>query len=313
MTVARGSFLERQNTPHAIRQLAAATWFYGRARAVRTVEVLLVVLVPCLLSIAAAFYHALDTTAAFAGFTLAIIDVAILYPLANRARRAGAQVQERFDVGVLGLPAMSSRLDDAPDTEAIDAAAKRILSRHDVRARYENWYAPEFASLAPPLDRLACQRTNSVWDCDLRSWFQWSLLALVVAVSTIIFGLDVYLQRTGQWLLVAFLFPLLPAYLWTIREIQDQLEARGDRRDLRRLVCRLWDGYLGQRVSVEDAVRGSEDVQGALFLSRATAPPVPQALYRALRPRFEALMNESASTLVNDVRMRRPEFIRQDN
>jgi hypothetical protein len=302
-------FVERENAQGSIRLLAAANTFYGRARTVRAVQVFAIVLIPCALSVAAAFDHTVDLTAAFVGFLLSLIDASILYPIVKVAQRRGAQIQERFDSQVLGLPLLPSRVDGGPDSESIDAAARHTLRKAKAGEGYRNWYAPALGRLRPPLDRLGCQRTNSVWDDGLRAWFQWILFVALVVVSSIIFGIDIYLTRPGGWLITALFFPLLPAYLWTIREVQDQREARGSRRDLRRLTCRLWDGFLDGRLSVDDVIRGSEDLQAAIFVSRATAPPVPQLLYKVLRNRFESEMVESAMILVEDVETRRPELL----
>src|SRR5665213_367432 len=103
---------DRQNASRNLKLLAAASTFNGAARRIRAIEITIIVALPCVLSVAAAFFHSFDTLAAFSGFVLSLLDVCVLYPIVSSSQRAGAQVQEFFDIAVLRLPSVHSRLYD---------------------------------------------------------------------------------------------------------------------------------------------------------------------------------------------------------
>lgn len=289
----------RQNADSVLIVRAAFEGYYRRVQRLRVLQLIFVVTLPTILAFSAAMWRNLTPVSALAGIVMLLLDAAALYPVQAAFRADGAQTQERFECNVLALPISKARLIGAPEIEEIQDIGRATMPTIPTE-RLQDWYPPSLSNIPLEAARFACMRQSAAWDSDLRAWYAWILGSggMLVVIAAIAAGLVAKLSLADA--LVAIALPLMPALVWTTREIWDQVAARRAGIDLRAAICGAWDEVLAHKLTVDEAFARAIQIQDALYFSRATAPGVPGFVYRLLRSRFQQRMGDSATELIRN-------------
>ena len=266
------SIQEKQNLPESLEKLAAQHLLYGRAKKMRNISILLIVLVAILGFIASVagkqdFIHYVPVLTLLIWF----LDQQFFKRRESRCKTEAATIQEDFDCFVLDLPWPSHKELQRPTPDRVRQLAAAVASKPEVLEKFKNWYPPEVILQDPILSRVRCQRMNCWWDVNLRhrwsavlKWFFWVFAVLVLSLS-IVTGITVLK-------LIAVIASNIRILAWGLGEINDQDEAvaRIDR------IHRHISNLCGQKeISLNDVRR----IQDEIFEHRRLNPPVPDWFY----------------------------------
>ncbi len=289
-----------QNTAKQLERLAAQRYLYSRAKRLLTGQLFLDLVSPIMLAMIVALFPNFGIYAALIAFIILVSDFS-LESLQSSKREQAAGVQELFDCELLDLQCHDLIARNIPDTIEIMEAAEKYKRSDPTYQALKDWYSPEVDALPLYLARLVCQRSNCLWDVQLRQkYLQWVgavffILCVIVITVALIRGLTV-----GNFLLVV-VAPLLPAIGWIIRELRGQNEAIRRKDTLKRYAEELWTDALKKYAAVEEIERKSRALQDQIYSNRCSNPLILDAFYKRLLPKDEAKMNRSAKELADEV------------
>lgn len=290
------AIVKQQNTPAAIQQLAAQRQLYREAKRVDTIRfcvsltlALASFLLPYIWSSGAPWLRAST------GLWL-IFDCVVLRGLARSLHSRAALIQELFDTKVLMLPWNEVIAREKPIHEHIVGAVRRFVSYKGDLEKLKNWY-PDVSRLPLPSARLVCQRTNIVWDGQLRQRYSTIILLLTLGLggATIVYAL-----LTGSTILDYLLtfLPAMPALILGAEIVKEQREAVERLDKLQGSIRSLWIEALSGEI--EDFVTQSRTLQDQIVVNRKRNPLVPEIVYRWLRDRYEADSWKSAECMIQE-------------
>jgi len=210
----------------------------------------------------------------------------------NVAAKA-AEIQERFDQRVFGMPELVTRVPSASIEEVVQLVGddKAALADAD-RERIKDWY-PFDGRVDGAMSIAIAQRANAAYSERLLNANAnvWLTVTLAWSATAVIIGVIVGLTFTQFLLGVAL--PLLPALL----DVWDQF----------RLTKRAGEVRRAMADDIEKAVRGRSDRelspedlllwQDQTYELRRTSPQVPNLVYKRARDRNEQAMHTAAAEL----------------
>lgn len=288
------SWLEQQNGDRPLTYRAASDVYWCDVQRLRGFQLGLVVLLPVALAVIAQFQPTLVTTADLISFILTVLDASIIYPMITAFRSKAATAQDAFDAVAYSLPNPPVRYLDEDDHSEIYAAARRQNAKRLPRNR--DWYSPELGELPVQLGRLACMREAVAWDGGLRWRYVFALAVVLVLAVTAIVVYSVFLKMGITDVVVKLLYPLIPAIVWTAREIWDQWDSARRADLLRKRLDDTWRCALSAGVPLSNLDAIASACQLHIFTYRERTSPVPDAFYRLLR----GLHTESARSAARD-------------
>ena len=266
------SIQEKQNLLESLEKLAAQRLLYGRAKKMRNISILLILLV-AILGLIASVAEKQDFIQYVPVLILLIwfLDQQFFKRRESRYKTEAATIQEDFDCFVLDLPWPSHKGLQRPTPDRIRQLAATVASKPEVLEKLKNWYVPEVILQDSILSRVRCQRMNCWWDVNLRHrWsavlkrFFWVFVVLVLSLSVV--------TEITVLKLIAVIASNIRILAWGFGEINDQDEAvaRIDR------IHRHISNLCGQKeISLNDVRR----IQDEIFEHRRLNPPVPDWFY----------------------------------
>jgi hypothetical protein len=217
----------------------------------------------------------------------------------NLAAKA-AEIQERFDQWVFGMPELATRVPSASMEEIVQLVGTDKTTVADANKEdLKNWY-PFDEHVDGVISIAIAQRANTAYSERLLNANAnvWLTITLAWSGAAVIVGVIVGLTFTQFLLGVAL--PLLPALL----DVWDQFRLTKHAGEVRRAMAD----------DIERAVRGSGDHQltpedlllwqEQTYELRRTSPQVPNLVYKRARDRNEHAMNTAAAELA-EVALRR--------
>jgi len=303
----------QQNSPRHLEQLAAVCGTYGRAKALFTLQFFLTVPAALLSAAFMLFFSGLTVWVVFYSLTVGILDTVFLDRLQKSWKKQAAQIQEKFDCEVLGIPWNHAVAGAGVDSEDVIAAAA-AYSRYRNPERLKDWYPPVVDGLPLPLARLICQRANCWWDSSLRKRAAHVLTALLVSEIVIVFGVALGSHNTSvEGLIIAVYAPLAPSVLWTLKERYRQLDAATTLDSLRAHVESVWQESVdGDEANAETMLLKSRQIQNLVFAQRASNPLIYDWVNDLIHPNQQQSMREKAQELVSTARNLRGGVCRPD-
>jgi len=293
-----------QNTPRHLEQLAAQRELYSEAKIIQAVEMISALLPPLLLLFALLIGERLYVYAALLGCILAVLDVALWSPLQKKKRQAAAIIQELFDCEVFGMPWNSVEAGQRPTPELVAKYAEKYNKKVHKGSPIDKWYSPDIGALPLPLARVACQRSNIVWDLELRRRYVFRIAFLLSFLTVGVVVLALVRGLTVEGFLLSIVLPLVPAYVVGLQQIFDQREAMVRLDRLLDHATRLWDNALEREVSEATLDQESRRLQDQIFSHRAQTPTIFDWIYKRLRGEQERLMYKGIEDLVEEARKR---------
>lgn len=289
----------RQNDLEALRYRAAADHYFGIVGRLRKLE-LLFVMVSVALSVYAILQPGLQYQAAVTGVFLAGFDSSYIYYAIGKNRRKAAQCSELFDAYVFSS-VRRAQLAPCPFYEEIASVGDRRLQNDALASRLRDWYDRGLESFGPARSHLAALRLNAAWDSALRTPYVRIFTTALIVSAVVVIYICGDKQVPVDRLVTNILAPLLPALLWALRELVDQLDARERKSEFRRCVDEAWQRALTETDS-DTIARMADDLQGILFSYRAVDVSVPGWLYLVNRARLHREMSALSERLREDVK-----------
>lgn len=280
-TLMMSDIAERQNSPDALKRLAAQRWLYGKAKDLagwRLGSGLLAVAL--LASVPFVEWEPHRRLATIVVVLLWFLDHCALIPWAEKKKQEAAAIQEDFDCIVLDLPWPEHSGVERPTDDRV----KELATTADWRAArgdLAHWYSVADIPADPIAARLHCQRANCRWDSGLRS--EWTLLvttavavvAALAVATTSLAGVTVFDT------VLAFAAGLRLA--WLVPEVRGHFDARKRVGRLHRFLSRA-----GKRAE-DQTLCDVRLVQARIFEHRRLSPTVPDWFFNWKKQRYEAV------------------------
>ena len=288
-----------QNTPRQLERLAAQRYLYSTAKHILIGQLFIDLVSPILLALIVALFPSFGIYGVLIAL-LILVSEFCLEILQSSKREQAAGIQELFDCELLDLQCPDLIARNIPDTVEIMEAAEKYKRSDPTHKALKDWYSPEVDKLPLYLARLICQRSNCLWDVQLRRKYlqdvqiTFIILCTIVVMIALVKGLTV-----GNFLLV-IVAPLLPAIGWIFREFKGQNETIKRKDELKRYAEDLWTDAIKKRVPVEEIEHKSRGLQDQIYSNRCNNPLILDAFYRHLRSKNEVKMNRSAKELTNE-------------
>jgi len=288
-----------QNSEKQLERLAAQRYLYSRAKHVLEVQVAFDLLTPIIIAVAIAIFPRFEVYGAFISVAVAILDVTLETYQSSRKKQA-ADIQETFDCDVLRLESHELKKRRRPLTETIFEAAKRYKRKDPHFTALKNWYPPIVENIPLHLARLVCQRLNCWWDSQLRRRYVQAVGTVLVILFIILLLFSLINGLSLAKFFLAVLIPLLPTFIWAVREFLHQNDAANDKDELRKYSEELWEKALNNEYSVEKTSEESRILQDEIYNNRRSNPFILDWFYNRLKRENEEQMNVKAEELVND-------------
>jgi hypothetical protein len=264
---------------------------------VSSVELVLSVGVPVLLTLVTLFFPRVAMAAAVYGLVLAIVEPVVFDQFRRRFQREGAKLQEQFDCAVLHLPRHEPLTGRDPDPEDVREAARVYRRRPNADQLLRDWYAPAVAGLPLGAARAVCQRINCRWDVAARRRYRGGLAGSGILLVVLALAWNALADRTTLQLVLSFA-ALAPVVKWLLAEWIRHGESIRTNEELKSRADDLWRRALERKISDSALGRESRDLQDAIFLRRQSDPTIFHWLHDRLRPRFERQMHETVEHMV---------------
>ena len=210
--------------------------------------------------------------------------------------KAGAKVQEQFDSEVLKLDWNKLVSGSRVDPEELSAIALGQMSNRE-KKEFEDWYEGAIARLPLPVGRLLCQRTNVVYDLQVRRNYSAALFGVAGVLSVSLFSVGLHQELKLDELIISVGLPVLPLVSFVLREYRKQEDTIESLTTLKGEIEKVWDKALAG-ASAEDLTQSSRALQDAIYRHRASNPLVFDWLYNRLREKSEAQAKHATEKLV---------------
>src|SRR5258708_9206249 len=293
------NIVQEQNKPKQIERLAAQSYLYSTAKRAVIIQTSLDIVSPVVFAILAANFPNFVVYTALGTGIITVLDQ-ILERYQSSHKKQAADIQETFDCDVVEIECRDLAKKNLPDLEEIVEAAENYKRRNNGYTKLVNWYPKIVEQLPLYLARLVCQRENCWWDSQLRRrykrWVQGILLllCLIVAVIGLADGFSF-----GK-LVFVIVIPLLPAFVWAVRESAGQNEAADAKDGLKSFSEELWEKALKKELSVKEVEEKSRHLQDHIYNNRRANPFILDFFYNRLRSMNEFQMKIKADESVDE-------------
>lgn len=285
-----------QNKPERLELLRAQRRFYTRAKNYQNFVAIMALVLPLLVLLFGAKFLAIRPYLGLASIALLLLDVAVLSPKQRASIKAGAKVQEQFDTEVLKLDWNKLVSGSRVDPEELSAIALGQMSNREKKG-FEDWYEGAIARLPLPVGRLLCQRTNVVYDLQVRRNYSAALFGVAGVLSVALFSVGLHQELKLDELIISVGLPVLPLVSFVLREYRKQEDTIESLTTLKGEIEKVWDKALAG-ASAEDLTQSSRALQDAIYRHRASNPLVFDWLYNRLREKSEAQAKHATEKLV---------------
>jgi hypothetical protein len=289
-----------QNHPDCIALLRARRRITGRAKLIQGCYVLFSIAVPFTNVFVPSNEITLKAALALISILMLLLDVAWLGPWQNSLVKHSAILQEDFDTKVLELPWNDFVAGDKVGPELIRKASAKPLSAKD-EAGFANWYTPCVEEIPLYMARLLCQRSNILYDLQIRLKYSIGLLsiAIILGGGTLFYGLVRHLSLED--LALFSLMPLMPIMSFALREFRKQRDSASTLERLKGQVESLWkDGLKGK--TADQVETKSRELQDAIFHHRTRSPLVYDWAYWWMRKTNEDTVSHGVKQMVSEVK-----------
>lgn len=285
--------ITKENSELNIDRLAAQRHLYSQAKNYSNVIFVLCVAVPILLSFAkviASSWVCLAQIAIIYSFFATFVKYA-LSGFKNGKRNLAARIQQLFDCELFNLDWSEALCGAKPIPEQIYKAQKGVD-----RTTLANWYEPVISNLSHEHAVIVCQRTNVVYDQNIRSYYS-TLINVVFIVSVAIVFVTGLLLKKGIWeWFLNGIIPVMPIVSWYLdlhKQNESNLNALNKLQSL--IDSALTEAEAGNPLNKEKLQR----IQDFMYMHRNTSYTIPDLVYKLKRNNSEAATYYSAEQLCN--------------
>lgn len=285
----------KQNTQENMTLLKAVSYYYAKAKNIKTFVVTISIVIPLIFIIYKYFKNIENCNCSFDNY---IISVALIWPLIaffleNRAEKyisIGAKIQEKFDLSLFNIPQNDGLIFSDVSPEIIHKGAEKFKGNEE---DLKNWYGGLKKS-SHYLKVLLAQRTNVIWGNELKEKFK--VLVLILMILTVLspIFLSFLLNLSFQDSIVFIFIPFSPLLYITIKsysKLKSQISNNKviDKKIL--LDCENFDSKAIDRCRIyQDYIFTENRVKSIL---------IPDWFYKIFRNRMNNMLLETNNKLLD--------------
>ncbi|MGB2925320.1 MAG: S-4TM family putative pore-forming effector [Limnothrix sp.] len=290
-----------QNTQRNLELLAAQRQLYSDAKNLQMISVIMSVPVVIVWSILVARFPLLDVYAALWGIVATFLELLVFSRLQKSTQEKAAKIQQKFDCEVLQFSWASLNCGVRVEPETIIDAFNRYKNKNPNFSKLQNWYPVNVGQLPIHQARIICQRSNVWWDAQLRRRYSKWIIMILVSLTIIVLVIGLIGGLTLEKFLLAVLVPLIPAFVFGLRQYIEHNEAATRLDRLREKAEDLVREIINGRYTLQDIERESYSLQTQIYDNRRRSPLILDWLYSRLKNANEEKMNKGAESLVQEL------------
>jgi hypothetical protein len=187
------------------------------------------------------------------------------------------------------------------EPETIIDASNRYKRKNLNFTKLQNWYSVSVGQLPIQQARIICQRSNVWWDAQLRRRYSKWIIIILVSLTIIVLLIGLIGGLTLEKFLLAVLVPLIPAFVFGLRQYTEHNEAATRLDRLRENAEVLVQEVISGRYTPQDLERESYSLQTQIYDNRRRSPLILDWLYSRLRNKDEEQMNKGAESLIKEL------------
>lgn len=291
---------QEQNNLRQLERLAAQHQLYSDAKLLQLISIVISVPLAILASILVAIF---PKTAAFAGLygiITTLLDILVFSRLQKSVQERAAKIQQLFDYDILQFD--QSRLDDKIniEPEIIIDASNKFKRKDSTYSTLQDWYPVRVGQQPLYIARIICQRSNILWDSQLRQRYSNWLIIVFIVLTVIVFLIGLIGGLTLEKFVLAVLNPLTPAFVFGCRQYIEHKEAATRLDQLRENAEALLQ-EVKKKLSPHDIETKSYSLQAQIYDNRRRSPLIFDWLYFWLKRKDEERMNKGAEALIQEL------------
>lgn len=290
---------QTQNSQRQLRKLATQRVLYTKAKRILYIQMLLTMPPALIWAFVISGCPDAKVWATFYSIVITILDVALIDSLKKKFVKKAAIVQEYFDCDVLEMEWPIWKIGQQDDPELESDASQTHLRKDPGYAKLLDWYPTSVGLLPLHLGRIVCQRANLRYTYSLQRKYSYALLVLMIFLTVVVFVIGLIGGMTLSKFVMAVFSPMLPTYLWGIREYQRQTEAAKASNKLRIQAEGFYRRAIAMNLAESECTMESRRLQDEIFERRLNNPLVIDWVYNLLRDKHESQLNAGAEELVN--------------
>ena len=231
---------QEQNTPHQLERLAAQRQLYSDAKNIQNINIILSIPSVIIWSILIAFFPSLQIYAALWGLSVTLLEQAIFSHSQKNLQEKAAKIQQLFDCDIFELDWSQLCSGSRPEPELIVSSSAKYRKKDPNYSNLKDWYPVSVGQLPIHEARLICQRSNIWWDAKQKLRYCKLILFGLIAITIIVFLVGLVGGLTLEKFVLAIVIPLLPAFIFTIRQYIENKQAATRLDNLRENSENIW-------------------------------------------------------------------------
>jgi hypothetical protein len=293
---------QEQNLQRRLELLAAQRQLYSDAKNLQIISVIISVPVVIAWSILVALFPTLAVYAALWGIIATFLELLVFSRLQKSTQEKAAKIQQIFDCEVLQFNWASLNCGVRVERETIIDASNRYKRKNlNFIQQLQDWYPISVGQLPIHQARIICQRSNVWWDAQLRRCYSKWIIIILLSLTVIVSLIGLIGGLTFEKFLLAILVPLIPAFVFGLRQYTEHNEAATRLDRLRENAEVLFEQVISRRYTTQDLERESYSLQTQIYDNRRRSPLILDWLYSRLRNKDEEQMNKGAESLVQEL------------
>lgn len=292
---------QEQNLQRKLELLSAQRQLYSDAKNLQIISLIISVPVVIAWSILVALFPALAVYAALWGIIATFLELLVFSRLQKSIQEKAAKIQQLFDCEILQFNWARLNCGFRVEPETIIDASNRYKRKNIDFTKLQDWYPVSVGQLPIHQARIICQRSNVRWDAQLRRRYSKWIIIILVSLTMIVLLIGLIGGLTLEKFLLAVLVPLIPAFVFGLRQYTEHNEAATRLDRLRENAEVLVQEVISGRYTPQDLERESYSLQTQIYDNRRRSPLIMDWLYSRLRNKDEEQMNKVAESLVQQL------------
>ena len=290
---------ETQSEFTQLKRLAAQRQLYTDAKNVQKIQGGINILCPLILAICVNYLDMPRVYAVSYGIIMTLLNILCFTPRQEYLQKKAAGIQELFDCDVLKLDWREMVAGPQLGVEVVEKYALKHKRKDPDYLKLKDWYAKDIRKLPLHIARIACQRSNCLWDAGLRFRYK-KLIRGILIVLTI---LTIFIGIKGGFSVDKFILvvvaPLTPTFIIGIQQYKGHTESATRIDKLRKSAVELWEKAL-EGITPEELTSASRNLQDTIYNHRRKSHLILNIFYNRFREKDEELMNKTVGELVKD-------------
>ncbi|WP_414517629.1 S-4TM family putative pore-forming effector [Nostoc sp. PCC 9305] len=293
---------QEQNIQLQLERLAAQRQLYSDAKSIQNASMILSIPLVVVWSIFIALLPRFQVYAALWGIAVTFLDILILSRWQKYLQEKAAKIQQLFDCDILQLDWSKLNSGSRPEPETIIDSSAKYRHKYINYSKLENWYPINVSQLPIYQARIICQRCNIWWDANLKRRYSNLVIVVLIAITIIVFLVGLIGGLTLEKFVLATLTPLVPTFVFGLRQYIDNNEAATRLDRLRENSESIWQQVVNGRIAPQELETESYNLQNQIYDNRRLSPLIFDWIYYRLQRKNEEEMNRGAEALIQELR-----------